>query len=212
MKLPSDKQLQILDFIKEFSDEKGYPPSVREIGSAVGLKSPSTVHSHIKKLQELGLLRKEDHCTRSLTLPGRDSKKKRGDGSGDGSDEQPGENQIPILGRVTAGMPILAVEECEGYLTTDTSTLRGMHFALKIRGDSMINAGILDGDYIIVRQQRFAESGQIVVALLDDEATCKRIIREGNHVWLMPENRAYRPIQGDHSVILGVVVRVIRDY
>lgn len=190
----SDKQKQILAFIREFTVSQGYPPSVREIGAAVGLRSPSTVHSHIKRLQELGYLEKDAHKTRAITLAGRT-----------------GASEVPILGRVTAGMPILAVEEAEGVLHVD---LRGSgeHFALRIRGDSMTDAGILDGDYIVVRSQNHAQQGQIVVAVIEDEATCKRLEKRDGHIWLMPENPAYDPIPGDNAYIIGVVAKVIRDY
>lgn len=201
MKGPSEKQKRILEFIADFTTEKGYPPSVREIGAAVGLRSPSTVHAHLNKLRELGYLQKDAHCTRSLTLVGAGREVAASE-----------ENKVPILGRVTAGMPILAVEENEGYLTVDLGGRRGNHFALRIQGDSMINAGILDGDYIVVRQQNFAQNRQIVVAMIDDEATCKRLVSRDGHLWLMPENEAYPPIPGDESIILGVVVRVIREY
>ena len=190
----SDKQKQILAFIREYTAERGYPPSVREIGAAVGLRSPSTVHAHIKRLQELGYLEKDEHKTRSITLPGR-------------SDA----SEVPLLGRVTAGMPILAVEQAEGMLHVDLHG-SGEYFALRICGDSMIEAGILDGDYIIVRSQRYAQEGQIVVAVIEDEATCKRIEKRDGHVWLMPENPAYAPIPGDEARVIGVVAKVIRDY
>ncbi|MDO5547817.1 MAG: transcriptional repressor LexA [Eubacteriales bacterium] len=201
MKGPSEKQKRILEFIADFTTEKGYPPSVREIGAAVGLRSPSTVHAHLNKLRAMGYLQKEEHCTRSLTLVG----------AGKETAEPEG-NKVPILGRVTAGMPILAVEENEGYLTVDLGGRQGNYFALRIQGDSMVDAGILDGDYIIVRQQNFAQNRQIVVAMIDDEATCKRLVSKDGHLWLMPENEAYPPIPGDQSIILGVVVRVIREY
>lgn len=190
----SDKQKQILAFIREYIVSQGYPPSVREIGAAVGLRSPSTVHSHIKRLKELGYLEKDAHKTRAITLAGRTEA-----------------SEIPILGCVTAGMPILAVEEAEGVLHVDLHD-SGEHFALRIRGDSMVEAGILDGDYIIVRSQNYAQRGQIVVAVIEDEATCKRIEKCDGHIWLMPENPAYSPIPGDHAHIIGVVAKVIRDY
>lgn len=190
----SDKQKQILAFIREYTASQGYPPSVREIGAAVGLRSPSTVHSHIKRLQELGYLEKDAHKTRAITLAG-----------------HTGASEVPILGRVTAGMPILAVEEAEGVLHVDLHG-GGNYFALRIRGDSMIEAGIMDGDYIVVRSQNHARQGQIVVAVIEDEATCKRIEKRDGHVWLMPENPAYSPILGDQAYIIGVVAKVIRDY
>lgn len=199
MKGPSEKQRKILNFIKAFSKEKGYPPTVREIGAAVGLRSPSTVHAHLNKLRDLGLLQKEEHCTRSLTLAAE-------------AERDGGDGQIPILGRVTAGLPILAVEDVEGYLATDLYGQETQHFALRIQGDSMIGAAILDGDYIVVRQQNYAQNGQIVVAIIDDEATCKRLAGRDGHIWLMPENSSYAPILGDSCTILGVVVRVVRRY
>lgn len=199
MKAPSEKQLKILNFIKAFTREKGYPPTVREIGAAVGLRSPSTVHAHLNKLRDLGLLQKEEHCTRSLTV----LEKPEGSMT---------DGQVPILGRVTAGQPILAVQDIEGYLPTDLSGEIGEYFALRIQGDSMIGAAILDGDYIVVRRQNFARNGQIVVAVIEDEATCKRFVSSDGHIWLMPENSAYAPILGDNSVVLGVVVRVVRKY
>lgn len=192
----SDKQRQILSFIREYTASQGYPPSVREIGAAVGLRSPSSVHAHVKRLHELGYLEKDDRKTRAITLTG-------GSTGGDA---------VPILGRVAAGMPILAVEEAEGVLHTDLDGRPGQFFALRIRGDSMIEAGILDGDYIVVRSQNYAQDGQIVVAVIEDEATCKRLEQQDGHIWLMPENPAYSPIPGDNAYILGVVAKVVRTY
>ncbi|HBI63958.1 MAG TPA: transcriptional repressor LexA [Clostridiales bacterium] len=192
----SDKQRQILSFIREYTASQGYPPSVREIGAAVGLRSPSSVHAHVKRLHELGYLEKDDRKTRAITLAG-------GTAGGDA---------VPILGRVAAGMPILAVEEAEGVLHTDLDGRPGPFFALRIRGDSMIEAGILDGDYIVVRSQNYAQDGQIVVAVIEDEATCKRLEQRDGHIWLMPENPAYSPIPGDNAYILGVVAKVVRTY
>lgn len=195
MRTISEKQRQILTFIEEYAGQQGYPPSVREIAAAVGLRSPSTVHAHLKKLRELGYLERDGHKTRAITLTGRTS--------GD---------TVPILGRVTAGMPILAVEEAEGVLHVDLDGKNGTFFALRIQGDSMIDAGILDGDYIVVRQQDYAQQGQIIVAILEDEATCKRMEKRDGHVWLMPANSAYPPIPGDTAQVLGVVAKVIRSY
>ncbi|MDO4286629.1 MAG: transcriptional repressor LexA [Eubacteriales bacterium] len=191
----TEKQRQILAFIRECTAEQGYPPSVREIAAAVGLRSPSSVHAHLKHLRELGYLEQENGKTRTIKLAG-----------------HTGGTEVPLLGRVAAGMPILAVEEAESVLHVDLDGRGGQHFALRIRGDSMINAGILDGDYIIVRSQNYAQQGQIVVAMLEDEATCKRLEQEDGHIWLMPENPDYPPIPGDHACIIGVVVKVIRDY
>lgn len=192
----SEKQKQILAFIREYTTSQGYPPSVREIAAAVGLRSPSSVHAHLKRLRELGYLDRDGHKTRAITL----------------TDAPTGGDAVPILGRVTAGMPILAVEEAEGVLHVDLDGKYGDFFALRIRGDSMIGAGILDGDYIVVRSQNFAQEGQIVVAIIEDEATCKRLETHDGHIWLMPENSAYQPIPGDDAYILGVVAKVVRSY
>ena len=201
MKAPSEKQKLILEFIADFTSERGYPPSVREIGAAVGLKSPSTVHAHLNKLRELGYLQKDEHCTRSLTLVGAGRESRRPEG-----------NQVPILGRVTAGMPILAVEENEGYLTVDLKGRRGDYFALRVQGDSMINAGILDGDYVIAEKTPVAENGEIVVGMIGDEATVKRFYKEKGTFRLQPENPDFEPIISDEITILGKVIAVIRYY
>lgn len=192
----SEKQQRILDYIASFIAERGYPPSVREIGSAVGLRSPSTVHTHLNILREAGYLERASHKTRALTLTGTASAVPR----------------VPILGTVTAGMPILAIENIEGYLPYEGADDYGQFYALRIKGDSMIGAGILDGDLIVVRQEPTARSGQIVVALLGEEATCKRLSLEDGEVWLLPENPDYPPIDGSECSILGVVVAVHREY
>lgn len=196
MKKISAKQQRILEYIAESTARNGYPPSVREIGAEVGLRSPSTVHAHLKTLRELGYLDKDDHKTRALSIRGTAGVV----------------SKVPILGQVTAGMPILAVEQCEGYLPMDLAGKYGEHFALHVRGDSMIGAGILHGDIIVVRKQETAASGEIVVALLEDEATCKRLRIDGKQIWLMPENPDYPPIDGTGCVILGVVVALHRQY
>lgn len=198
------KQNQIYDYILTYIREDGYPPSVREIAEAVGLKSPSTVHFHLKAMEKAGVLTRGAGKTRSITL----------------LEEQPSEqiNRVPLVGNVAAGTPILAEECIEDYLLYDTGGRSGEHFALRIRGDSMVGAGILPGDYVIVHCQNVAESGQIVIALLGEEATCKRLRWEnGNDIryrklWLMPENEEYDPIDGTQASILGRVVAVIRKY
>lgn len=192
----SEKQQRILDFIAAFITERGYPPSVREIGEAVGLRSSSTVHAHLNALRDAGYLERASHKTRALTLTGAASAVPR----------------VPILGTVTAGMPILAIENIEGYLPYESADGYHQFYALRIKGDSMTGAGILDGDLIIVRQEQTARSGQIVVALLGEEATCKRLYRENGEVWLLPENPAYPPIDGSGCSLLGVVVAVHREY
>ena len=191
----SEKQKQILRFIQEYTASEGYPPAVREIAAAVGLRSPSSVHAHVKHLRELGYLEQSEGKTRTVKLTG-----------------QTGMTPVPLLGKVAAGQPILAVEQTEFMLHVDLNGKSGRYFALHIQGDSMIDAGILNGDVIIVRRQSYAQQGQIVVAVIEDEATCKRLEKRDGHVWLMPENEAYAPIPGDDARILGVVVKVMRDY
>ena len=199
------KQQQIYDYILSFTNQHGYPPSVREIGAAVGLKSPSTVHFHMKGLEEAGVIVKAEGKTRAISLPGASM-------GPVAEEEDPHANQIPILGNVAAGSPILAQECIEDYLTFDTAGLSGEHFALTVRGESMLNAGILPGDLVVVRQQQTCNPGEIVVAMIDDEATVKRFSRKNGHVWLMPENDAYAPIDGTYAQILGKVVAVVRQY
>lgn len=197
MKKLSEKQRRILEYIAEATAQQGYPPSVREIGKHVGLSSSSSVHAQLIKLREKGYLEKDDHKTRALVVKG-------------AAASVP---QVPILGQVTAGMPILAVEDIEGYLPYEQASGYGEYFALRIKGDSMIGAGILNGDYIIVRQQNIAKPGQIIVAMIEDEATCKTLkIEDDGHMWLMPENPEYSPIDGEGAVILGVVTALHRDY
>ena len=194
------KQQQIYDYILAFSDGHGYPPSVREIAEAVQLKSPATVHFHLKGLREAGYITQAEGKTRAITVVGGDAGRK---------------NQVPLVGYVAAGAPILAQENIEEYLTFDTNGLSGEHFALKVRGESMLEAGILPGDVVVVHQQHLARNGDIVVALFEDEATVKTFRRESDgHIWLNPENSSpeYRPIDGEGCSILGRVVAVIRRY
>jgi len=192
------KQQQIYDYIVSFTEEHGYPPSVREIGEAVGLKSPSTVHFHMKNLEKAGMIVKAKKKTRAISLHH--------------SEDGPHQDTVPILGNVAAGAPILAEECIEDYLTFDTGGLSGEHFALRVRGESMRDAGILPGDLVVVHQQQRASAGDIVVAMIDGEATVKTLRRRDGHVWLMPENPEYEPIPGDHAEILGRVTAVVRRY
>lgn len=188
----SKKREEILQFLTQFVCENGYAPSVREICTAVGLQSTATVHYHLSALRDAGLIEMDDMKKRAISLP----ECRRAD-------------RIPVVGVVTAGVPILAVENIEGYIPWDGE--RGC-YALRVRGDSMINAGILDGDKVVVRPQQTADNGEIVVALLDDSATVKRFRKVGATVWLMPENPAYDPIDGTKAQILGKVKAVIRTY
>lgn len=200
------KQQEIYDYILSFTNEHGYPPSVREIGAAVGLKSPSTVHFHMKGLEEAGVIVKAEGKTRAISLPSVPL------GVGVAEETDPHANQVPIVGNVAAGSPILAQECIEDYLTFDTQGLSGEHFALTVRGESMLGAGILPGDLVVVHRQQVARSGEIVVALFEDEATVKTYRLKDGHIWLMPENPDYQPIDGTHAEIIGKVVAVVRRY
>ena len=199
------KQQQIYDFILEFTSAHGYPPSVREIGTAVGLKSPSTVHFHLKGLEEAGVIVKAEGKTRAISLPGAPL-------GPVAEEEDPHADQIPVVGNVAAGSPILAQECIEDYLTFDTQGLSGEHFALRVRGESMLNAGILPDDLVVVHRQQEARNGEIVVALFEDEATVKTYQNRDGHVWLLPENPDYEPIDGAEAQIVGKVVAVVRRY
>ena len=199
------KQQQIYDFILEFTSAHGYPPSVRELGTAVGLKSPSTVHFHLKGLEEAGVIVKAEGKTRAISLPGAPL-------GPVAEEEDPHADQIPVVGNVAAGSPILAQECIEDYLTFDTQGLSGEHFALRVRGESMLNAGILPDDLVVVHRQQEVRNGEIVVALFEDEATVKTYQNRDGHVWLLPENPDYEPIDGADAQIIGKVVAVVRRY
>ena len=186
---------QIYDYLCSVIPQQGYAPSVREICEAVGLKSPSTVHFHLKRLQERGLIEKGDCKGRAIVLTGREER-----------------NRIPILGDVAAGSPILAQECIDDYLTFDCEGRENEYFALRVRGESMLNAGILPGDLVVVRHQQTAQNGEIVVALLGEEATVKRLSRRNGEIWLLPENDAYQPIDGTNAAVLGKVTAVVRQY
>lgn len=187
----SNKAEKIVEFVNAFIAENGYSPSVREIGEAVGLRSTASVSYHLQALQEKGVFQSPSVKGRKRALV---------------TSARPG--HIPVIGVVTAGVPILAVENQEGTIPWEDPSC----FALRVRGDSMINAGILSGDKVVVRPQSTADDGQIVVALLEDEATVKRLRRRNGEVWLMPENENYSPIDGREAKILGLVKAVIREY
>ena len=188
----SNKADLILEFVNQFVQENGFAPSVREIGAAVGLSSTASVSYHLQQLQSKGLLLSTGIKGRKRALV---------------TAQRPG--QIPVVGVVTAGMPILALENQEGTISWDGDP---SCFALRVRGDSMINAGILNGDMVVVRPQTSADDGQIVVARIEDEATVKRLQNRGGQVWLMPENPAYKPIDGRYAQIIGIVKAVVREY
>ncbi|MBS5344724.1 MAG: transcriptional repressor LexA [Clostridium sp.] len=195
MKPLTKSQQRIFDFLKDRS-QYGIPPSVREICAATGLKSTSTVHAHLKALENLGYISRDAGLNRAIHIEGCEQTA-----------------QVPILGKVTAGLPILAVEEVQGYLPITASQQRGRElFALTVQGESMKNAGILDGDYVVVERTPTARDGDIVVALIEDEATVKRLYRETDCVRLQPENDAFEPIYAKEVLILGKVVSVVRYY
>lgn len=205
------KQQEIYDFIAAFITEHSYPPSVREICDGVGLRSPSTVHFHLQNMEEKGFLAK-DGKARALTLA--QTAEKAAAAPAEPVYEEPDipAGRVPIVGTVAAGTPILAQECIEDYLIFDTNGRDGEYFALRVRGESMLNAGILPGDLVVVHQQREAHNGEIVVALIEDEATVKRLQRRNGEVWLLPENDAYEPIDGRYASILGKVSAVVRTY
>ena len=196
----SGKQLEVLEFIKSELYKRGYPPSVREICEAVGLKSTSTVHGHLERLERKGLIRRDPTKPRAIEV----------------LDSSPlsivrDMVEVPIVGKVTAGQPILAVENIEDYFPLPADFLRGNEsFILTVRGESMIEAGILDGDYVVVKQQNYASNGDIVVALIGDEATVKRFYKEKDHIRLQPENSLMEPILVQDVTILGKVTGVFR--
>ena len=196
------RQQEIFDFIKRYSEQNGYPPTVRDIGKAVGLASSSTVHAHLANLEKLGLLRRDPTKPRAMELLGRA-------GALVGQTVKPG---LPLLGQVAAGQPILAEENVEEYIETPAACggERG-EYLLRVRGESMKNAGILDGDLVVVRPQETASDGEIVVALVEDEATVKRFFREGEHIRLQPENDAMQPILVQDVSVLGRVVGLMRS-
>ncbi len=185
----SNKRAEILAYLREYAKRNGYAPSIREIMQAVGLNSTATVHYHLSELRRSGEISIDEGKNRAISLSA--------------------PKGVPIIGVVTAGQPILAVENIEGYLPWDDDE---DCFALRVRGDSMIEAGIFDGDKVVVRPQPTAEHGEIVVALLEDEATVKRLYRKNGEIWLMPENPAYAPIDGTNAQILGRVRAVIREF
>ena len=203
-------QQKIYDYIANTVRNQVYPPSVREIGEAVGLKSPSTVHFHIKHLEELGYISKSGRKGRALTLTERAAPAAAAPAPAQEAEMPSG--RVPVLGDVAAGSPILAQECIDDYISFDTQGRDGEFFALRVRGESMLNAGILPGDLVVVHRQPTAQNGEIVVALLEDEATVKRLSRRGGEVWLLPENENYSPIDGRYASILGKVAAVLRTY
>jgi repressor LexA len=204
------RQQEIWNFLVEYVDRHGYPPTVREIGEQVGLASPSTVHAHLANLERAGLLRRDPTKPRALELIGRDRREAEPPAAVEGRDVA----HLPLVGEIAAGGPLLAEQSIEGYLPMPVST-KG-DFLLRVKGESMIDAGILDGDLVIVQRAQDARNGEIVVALAGDdetadEATVKTFYREQNRVRLQPENALLSPIYAKHVEILGRVVGVFRE-
>jgi repressor LexA len=197
------RQRQIFEYIKQEVRTKNYPPSVREIGEAVGLSSSSTVHAHLAKLEEKGLIRRDPSKPRAIVILEDDP----------APAYIPEVVPVPLLGQVTAGEPIIAEQNIEEYFPLPKMMVhQDTVFLLRVRGDSMIDAGILDGDYVIVRQQSSANNGEIVVAMLENEATVKRFYKEKDSIRLQPENLAYEPIISREITIIGKVIGVFREF
>ena len=206
------RQQEIWNFLVEYVDRHGYPPTVREIGEQVGLASPSTVHAHLANLERAGLLRRDPTKPRALELIGRERRELRAEPAA--ADGRPDVARLPLVGEIAAGGPLLAEQSIEEYLPMPAST-KG-DFLLRVKGESMLDAGILDGDLVIVQRAQDARNGEIVVALAGDdesadEATVKTFYRERGRVRLQPENASMEPIYADHVQILGRVVGVFRE-
>jgi repressor LexA len=203
----SEKQLAILDVIQRSVSQRGYPPSMREIGQAVGLSSTSSVAHQLMALERKGFLRRDPHRPRAYEVRGMEVARPAPESTGG----RPATSYVPLVGRIAAGGPILAEQSVEDVFPLPRQLVGdGELFVLKVQGDSMIEAAICDGDWVTVRRQPVAENGDIVAAMIDGEATVKRLKREDGHIWLMPHNAAYEPIPGDNATILGKVVAVLR--
>jgi len=196
----NEKQMQIYKFIKSYINEKSYPPSVREICAAVGLSSTSTVHGHLERLEKKGLIKRDPTKPRTIEIVDKDVKKEM--------------INIPVLGTITAGLPILAEENIEDVFPLPIEHVRSNKelFMLHVKGDSMIEAGIHNGDLAIIEKTNYAENGTIVVALIDNEATLKRFFKEKDHIRLQPENNTMSPIIVDNCTIIGKLIGIYREY
>ncbi len=204
------RQRRVLEVIRDWVERFGYPPSVREIGDAVGLTSTSSVHHQLRTLERKGYLRRDPNRTRAVDVRSPDELAAAAEDTGSG-DMHPVPAYVPLLGNIAAGGPILAEQAVESIFPLPREIVgEGTLFMLNVRGDSMIEAAITDGDWVVVRQQPVAENGEIVAAMIDGEATIKTFKRRGGHNWLMPANPAYDPISGDDATILGRVVAVLR--
>lgn len=207
------RQKKVLAVIRDWVDRYGYPPSVREIGDAVGLTSTSSVHHQLRTLERKGFLRRDPNRTRAVDVRSPEA------AGGDGADadteaersERPAPAFVPLIGDIAAGGPILAEQAVQDVFPLPREIVgEGTLFLLNVKGDSMVDAAITDGDWVVVRQQPVAEQGEVVAAMIDGEATVKTFRRRDGHIWLMPANDAYQPIPGDEASILGRVVAVLR--
>jgi repressor LexA len=209
------RQRLVLETIRASVEQRGYPPSMREIGEAVGLTSPSSVKHQLMALERKGYVRRDPHRPRAIEVVHPDDSRTIGglDASEDADrDARPTPSYVPVVGRIAAGGPILAEQVVEDVFPLPRQLVGdGDLFLLKVVGDSMIDAAICDGDWVVVRRQPVAENGEIVAAMLDGEATVKTLKRTAEHVWLLPQNPAYSPIDGDDAVVLGRVVSVLRS-
>lgn len=209
------RQLEILEFIQEYLDDNGYPPTVRDIGAAVGLTSSSTVHAHLANLEKAGAIRRDPTKPRALEILS-DTGRSVADGARRAARRvseavDNATSGLPLIGAVAAGGPIVAEQNIEEYI--DVPRIAGgdaADFVLSVRGDSMEKAGILDGDFVVVKSQQTARDGEIVVALIENEATVKRFFKESDHIRLEPENDAYEPIRSPDAAVIGSVVGVFR--
>jgi repressor LexA len=209
------RQRRVLEVIRDSVDRRGYPPSMREIGEAVGLTSSSSVSHQLASLERKGFLRRDPNRPRAIEVRSPDAlvsavEQSGGDVTGIG-DARPAAAYIPVVGRIAAGGPILADQVVEDVFPLPRQVVgEGTLFLLQVRGDSMVDAAICDGDWVVVRQQQTADNGEIVAAMIDGEATVKTFKRRDGHVWLMPHNPAYEPIPGDEATVLGRVTAVLR--
>jgi repressor LexA len=212
------RQRRVLDVIREAVEQRGYPPSMREIGESVGLTSSSSVSHQLRSLQNKGFIRRDPNRPRALEILHPDAPERSASAAPEAvfdetglGDLRPDAAYVPVVGRIAAGGPILAEERVEDVVPLPRNLVgEGTLFMLEVQGDSMVDAAICDGDFVVVRQQPDAENGEIVAALLDDEATVKTFQRRRGHVWLLPHNTAYEPIDGADATVLGKVVAVLR--